>query len=137
MMKEHRSLLASAEKLEGEAAKGQALDDFLALLAEHCKKEESVLFPAITSAIDGGREALEILEVEHARVRELKEELENLRSDPNADPARLAEAVASMREVLPPHIFKEDNILYPMASRVIPAEELVVLRARAGIDELR
>jgi hypothetical protein len=87
----------------------------------HHRREEEVLFPALQErGIHGPPEAMAF---EHVGLRALKHELHEgagrlLAGDPGAWPDVRITA-ATLIETLRAHIAKEDNVLYPLALRVI------------------
>jgi hemerythrin-like domain-containing protein len=103
--------------------------EFITGFADRCHhaKEEDLLFPALENAgipRQGGPIGVMLAEHDEGRahVRAMKEAVERLeRGDKKAgiDWARNARAYASL---LSQHIFKEDNILYPMGNERLSAE---------------
>ncbi|MHB9036524.1 MAG: hemerythrin domain-containing protein [Armatimonadota bacterium] len=147
MIREHETLLALLDDLSnGVAAQGvpdagklaELVNSFLHCMNTHIYKEEEILFPCVRVVLGNDAVALEIFEVEHAAVGDLlsqfsdlaKRLLENETCDPR-NIARLAELTGRACEVMPPHIFKEDNVLYPLASQIISKETLRKLAAEA------
>jgi hemerythrin-like domain-containing protein len=62
-------------------------------------------------------------ELGRSAVRAIAEALERVkRGEPGAGPD-LAEALLGYVELLRNHISKEDNVLFPMADRILPADE--------------
>jgi hemerythrin-like domain-containing protein len=95
----------------------------------HHMKEEGVLFKAMVASgmpQDSGPIAVMLAEHEQGRVfnRQMKAGAERLQygDDPQARRAVIQNALGYC-QLLSQHIQKEDNILFPMADRVIPAEE--------------
>lgn len=88
----------------------------------HHQREEDILFPALEERGVYGPTA--IMKEEHARLREKKHELEKLADsvsevDFGEFKRRLREVVDYIVPTLRDHIFKENNILYPTALKVI------------------
>jgi len=140
LMTEHeaiKTMLNILENLATRFEKGELLDleqvkkalEFITGFADRCHhaKEEDLLFPALEKAgipRQGGPIGVMLAEHDEGRshVRAMKEAAERLeRGDKKAglDWARHARAYVSL---LNQHIFKEDNILYPMGNERLSAE---------------
>jgi hemerythrin-like domain-containing protein len=139
LMNEHRVIERVLNSLEIAAARlenGQPVrpefflsaTDFIRGFADGChhRKEEGVLFTRMSEygmPLDSG--PLGVMLAEHALGRQFTQELRSaaqaLQSgDPGAGPRAIQSArgyVALLRQ----HIQKEDQVLFPMADRVIPA----------------
>lgn len=92
----------------------------------HHKREEDVLFPSLSAMGLTGPPM--VMESEHHQMRTMKGELNHLVSRPGAMraaafKARLNELAGSLCRTLSEHIFKENNILYPAALRLIQGED--------------
>lgn len=153
LMEEHRviervldSLEAGAERLaRGETVRpGFFVDvaDFAAGFADGChhRKEEGVLFPAMTehgAPEKGG--AIEVMLHEHeagrAYVRQLREGARQLESAEAGAVERIVAAARGFAALLRDHIDKEDEVLFPMAAELIPdAAQDEMLTKFAGIE---
>ncbi|MGQ9601986.1 MAG: DUF438 domain-containing protein [Candidatus Bipolaricaulia bacterium] len=143
LIEEHELLLGFAAELKGlvremKEGKGQdreRLREIVKHLLEaesHYKREENVLFPYLEK--HGITEPPAIMWMEHDRLRGLKRELARLVEGQELALELLEEKAAALEEVLSSHIYKENNILFPMALRVITAEEWPSIRAE--FDEL-
>ena len=145
MMKEHETLLALLNDFSNGTAVGisslaEQVSSFLHCLEAHVDKEETLLFPCIRLALGNEADALDIIEVEHASVANLRGQFSDLAECLRESCAcerenrrRLAELTELAGDILPPHIFKEDNVLYPLASQIISREKLSELAVAAGI----
>ena len=110
---------------------------FMREFADQCHhaKEEAILFPAMEDkGVPHGGCPLEGLLREHARGRErvgaLAAAIDAVdRGDPSGA-AALREAIAGIQQLYPNHIWKEDQMVFPMAERLFSAEELAALHAR-------
>lgn len=141
LMDEHRviegmiaTLETGARRLEaGEAVRpGLFIEatDFIKGFADGChhRKEEGVLFKSMVEygmPLESGPIAVMLAEHEQGRAytRNLRSAAERLE---NGDQAASQEVIANARGyamLLRQHIMKEDNILFPMADRVIPPAE--------------
>jgi len=100
-------------------------DDFMDA-EKHYKREENVLFPILEK--HGVSEPPAIMWMEHNKLREAKKQFNNLvHSYANMDfkdfKKQLAESAENIITVLGSHLFKENNILFPTALRVVTDEE--------------
>ena len=144
---EHRVIeefLISLEKAAGRVEKGEDFKpefflkaaEFIQGFADGChhKKEEGVLFTTMGQkgvAVEGGPIGVMLAEHEQGRVytRSLRSAAAKMASangnTEDAGEVRLAlvNAAYGYVSLLRQHIFKEDNILFPLADRVIPLEE--------------
>jgi hemerythrin-like domain-containing protein len=141
LMSEHRviervllTLESGASRLENGAPlrPGFFLEvtDFAKGFADGCHhmKEEGVLFPAMQKngvPNQGGPIGVMLSEHEAGRalIRSLREAASRMQSgDPSARPL-VIQSARGYAALLRQHIYKEDNILFPMADRVIPLAE--------------
>ncbi len=140
LMAEHRviegvlqALAAAADALErGQAVRPGFFTDgaaFAAGFADDChhKKEEGVLFPTmIAHGVPEQAGPIPVMLAEHARGRQYIRELRAAAARLEAGEPAAGEVVAQARGyvmLLSQHIAKEDRILFPMAGKVIPANE--------------
>jgi hemerythrin-like domain-containing protein len=107
----------------------------------HNQNEENALFPALEEKI-GKSGPTAVMRDEHQQLWEALERLESelnlLLTDGINNPriARIAELATFIHDFLSQHIGKEDNILYPLARRVLNGRELQeVSRKMAGVPE--
>lgn len=102
---------------------GVCLHRFIAELEAHFTMEEQVLFPALEEARGNRNGPTAVMRSEHAQMRAL---LEDLRA---ALQARDADSYAGHSETLnilmQQHNMKEENILYRMADRALPAAAVI------------
>ena len=111
--------------------------EFLDVFVDRCHhaKEEAILFPAMEDkGVPHGGCPLEGLLREHARGRErvgaLATAIDALERGDAAAPAALREAIAGIQQLYQNHIWKEDQMVFPMAERLFSAAELADLHAR-------
>jgi len=140
LIAEHNAVLMALQILEkvetalaandAQAAEdlGQLLD-FLRVFVDRCHhgKEEDVLFPEMErrgARRDGGPIGVMLMEHEVGRghVRAMSEALGRLRRSDAGAVTAILESARAYRELLRAHIHKEDNILFPMADRLVPDE---------------
>lgn len=139
LVEEHKMILDFIDKLKKtlrsiDAANGfdEISEDITMLkhVAEHLveadkhhQREEEVLFPALKKF--GVTEPPEIMEEEHKELKPRKVELYKIAKEHNKMSyldfvKKVREEAEFLIEELPSHIYKEDNILYPMAIQVLP-----------------
>lgn len=140
LIAEHNAVLVALqilEKVEGALAArneqapehlGQLLD-FLKGFVDRCHhgKEEDVLFPELERRgvkRDGGPIGVMLMEHEVGRghVRAMAEGLDRLRRGEADAAAAIRESARAYRDLLRAHIQKENNVLFPMADRLVPDE---------------
>lgn len=142
LMEEHKVLQQHLEKLRGLVDKVAKASNFaeisgemdqLKIIAEdfmdaekHYKREENVLFPILEK--HGVSEPPAIMWMEHNKLREAKKRFNNLINyHANIDfkdfKKQLTETAENIITVLGSHLFKENNILFPTALRVVTDEE--------------
>jgi hypothetical protein len=152
-MEEHRMILEFLGIIEKAAAEIEARPNREAILARipalreaighlleaegHHTREENVLFPHMGK--HGITEPPAVMWSEHDEIRELKKRLRDVieshdRLSPGDFAARLGEATRALAPMLSSHVYKENNILYPMALDAIPPQEW--LEVRRECDEL-
>lgn len=122
------------------------LRDIVAFMREfadqcHHAKEEAILFPAMEDkGVPHGGCPLEELLREHARGRELISALaaaiDALEGGDDAAPAAARGAIAGIQQLYPNHIWKEDQMVFPMAERLFTPAELDALNARFAQAEI-
>ncbi len=123
-----------AEHLEkGEPVREEVLQnllEFFRLFADKCHhgKEEELLFPLLEKKgvpVSGGPIGVMLDEHEQGRalIREMTEAAGSYAASPAEAGARWASAGRGYVELLRAHIFKENNILFVMAERVLTPEE--------------
>ena len=132
LVHEHGAVLSALQVLKGIASRleaGEAVEEsdisdiigFLKLFADRCHhgKEEGLLFPALVGAgLPKGSGPVGVMLQEHERARGLIAAME-ASSFPKLDPARFAAAVEGYVDLLGRHIAKENDILFPLAEKVL------------------
>ena len=140
MVKEHEHIVEMLDELEKISLKlsdcnqdsGMVLMDRINKLTikiigaePHHKREEEVLFPAmVENGISG---ATECMEKEHEMMRKMKQDLKNETeiseklccSNWKNKINQVCQLISEMCTTLRVHIYKENNILYPMALQCI------------------
>jgi hemerythrin-like domain-containing protein len=94
----------------------------------HHMKEENVLFPTMEKngvPNQGGPIGVMLSEHEAGRayIRSLRDAVTRWQSGEPSTSALVTQTARGYAALLRQHIFKEDNILFPMADRVIPSPE--------------
>jgi hemerythrin-like domain-containing protein len=125
--REARSIQAGGEVRVEEI---EQMVDFFRNFVDRChhSKEERHLFPAMNARgmpLESGPLAVMLHEHEQGRaaVRAVAGVLARVKGGDAGAGAELAEALLGYIELLRNHIFKEDNVLFPMADRLLPAPE--------------
>ena len=128
------TLEIAAERLE----KGQPVRpgmfieaaDFIQGFADGChhKKEEGVLFPSMSAQgvpVQGGPIGVMLSEHEQGRIytRAMRQAAERLAKGDSQASQEISQNARGYVALLRQHIFKENNILFPMANRVIPPDQ--------------
>jgi len=152
-MEEHNRITQFLDMLKQAAQRIGAADDFRSVeeelevlkhVAEHLMevenhnvREENVLFPYLEK--HGIREPPAVMWQEHYDLREKKKRLAALveshgQMDYREFANKLGELAEQITSDLSSHIYKENNILYPAALRVIPHEEWLTIKKEC--DEL-
>ena len=153
LMEEHKIMLQQSEKLVALARKirqvkekNYADNDVAELIhvnrdlqdsQNHYLREENVLFPVLEK--HGIIEPPAIMWTEHDKIREAKRQINSLVKDyDGADfeefKTKLSEAAEALSDMLPNHFYKENNILFPTAFRVVNKGEWPSIRAE--FDEI-
>ncbi len=142
MMEEHKMILGFLDKLKevvkslesaggfGEAAGDiemlEHISEHLVDADKHHQREEEVLFPILEQF--GVTEPPEIMREEHEEIKPRKIALHKIAVNHSNMPYNdflksVKELADFLADNLPNHIYKEDNILYPMALQVIPEDK--------------
>jgi len=99
-------------------------------IAQHFTIEEDALFPLLERSLGLQQGPLAVMLAEHEEFRALVQALRDAVQAANHEAQRVhARAVI---ELLRGHIAKEDHVLFPMALRILNADELVEVDRRAG-----
>lgn len=141
LMTEHKAVLMALKILEAAgdalaAGKSSAKQDLAELLdffrgfVDQChhSKEEAILFPELVRRgvpQEGG--PVGVMLAEHEMGREHVRRIQSLLNDGAAN--QVPAVIRSYRSLLEAHIQKEDNVLFPMADRLLDsgrADELVL-----------
>lgn len=140
LMEEHKILLGFADELQGVARRvreaGEVelasleqlrhIEEHLKASESHYVREENVLFPYLEK--HGVTEPPAIMWMEHDRIRETKKGFYNLLEGREGMEfgdfaTQLAEVASSLADLLTNHFHKENNILFPVALRVMAEDE--------------
>lgn len=145
LTKEHDAVLVALqilEKVESALAVKQdearehlgQLLDFFKVFVDRCHhaKEEEVLFPELERR-GVKREAgpIGVMLMEHeagrAHLRAISDGLERLERGEAGAPSVICDNARGYRDLLRAHIYKENNVLFPMADRCIPDDVAATL----------
>lgn len=148
LMDEHRVIERVLDALDRGAdrlAKGEAVRpgffvdvaDFAAGFADGChhQKEEGVLFPTMSRhGVPAHGGAIDVMLHEHeagrAYVRQLRSAANDLEAGDSAAAPKIVAAARRYSALLRDHIMKEDEMLFPMASEIIPEENHAEVMAK-------
>jgi regulator of cell morphogenesis and NO signaling len=94
----------------------------------HFREEELALFPVLGRHVDASGGPIAVLMEEHARFRQLELEFEEALAaiesgDEGGWQDKLSESADAIGRLLPPHIEKEDEVLFPMAESMLAESE--------------
>lgn len=94
----------------------------------HFREEELALFVVLGRHIDASGGPIAMLMEEHAQFRQLELEFDEALAAIESEfqdgwPERLCEAADAIGRLLPPHIEKEDTVLFPMAESTLDESE--------------
>ena len=136
LLEEHKILLQFAEELKNTTEK-ENLNHIVKHLKDsesHYLREENVLFPYLEK--HGITQPPVIMWSEHNRIREIKKQIykivENMEIPDFAK--KFADATLSLAEMLQSHFYKENNILFPTALKVITENEWIDIKKQ--FDEI-
>lgn len=115
----------TAERLEQLRTK---VKEFADRLDPHSEREEGALFPMVAKYIGRETGPIAVMEAEHEQAkRNLRRFFEAFEgADASAAAAQAGEIAAfavTAHEILTDHFLKEENVLFPMAERLLSAEE--------------
>lgn len=134
---DHRRLDALMEevaRLAGASSFEEArsrFTEFRTGLDLHIQVEEGVLFPAFERETGMTHGPTHVMRIEHEEIRQTMGEADQALCGPDA--AAFDRARARLESVLGDHNMKEEQVLYPMCDRALPADEVrqVVERIQA------
>ncbi len=136
--KQHQEVLIRLREVEGRFSACGAdgsLAEFTAYLetdvARHFQLEEEALFPVLARNPGLARGPLAVMEAEHSTFRE---GLHRLRVAVDAaDFEEQRRSALDLIDLLREHIAKEDGVLFPMAARMLSADEQREVDAHAAL----
>jgi iron-sulfur cluster repair protein YtfE (RIC family) len=94
----------------------------------HLRLEEELLFPAFERATGVGQGPIATMRSEHHVIRAALEDIRQALE--RHDASRFRAGHARLVDVMVPHHFKEERVLYPATDRLLPFDERVTLLAR-------
>jgi len=117
--------------------------DFIRTFADRCHhgKEENILFPVFEERgipREGGPIGIMLLEHEHGRryVRGLADAIEKYERGDKSAKKEIWENARNYGNLLTQHIYKEENILYPMGNRTLSQSDQTDLMKRfEGVEK--
>ena len=137
-------MLGNIFSLTEQIAKGSELEQcfvelkqdvatFIAELDPHSEREEGVLFPMLGVYIGTTSGPIAAMEYEHEQAKSLIGEFLKKAENPQLSTEEmkiLSEIVKNAYDVLTQHFSKEENVLFPMAERMLTDEEKEELYSR-------
>lgn len=97
-----------------------SMNEFVGSMNSHFDYEEQELFPALEQAYPATAAGpIPVMLAEHQQMRELFSDLELALRD--RDREQLADTAQTLLFVMQQHNVKEENVLYPIADRELPA----------------
>ena len=153
LMEEHKIMLAFTDRLRNLVKKLKSLEDFNSAITQmeelgyivnhlresesHYSREENVLFPMLEK--HGITQPPAMMWMDHDTIREIKKKLFGITEARNDFAFNdfiksLDEAAIALSEMLASHFYKENNVLFPMALKVITEDEWLDIRKE--FDEL-
>ena len=130
---DHRAcdeLFASAEAAVAQKNWGSArtlFERFRAATAHHLAMEEDVLFPAFEARTGNSMGPTHVMRMEHEQMRGLLQDMANAVAEENH--SRFLGLSETLNMLMQQHNLKEENMLYPMADRVLGDERGSLIRA--------
>jgi len=112
LIEDYRDLVGTPEGIEVAARIGTIADDLLHAEPHH-QREEKVLFPELEKR--GITMPPRVMTREHQDLRACKQRLLLAATAPHPDSEAIAEAAGTLAPMLRDHIYKENEVLYPMA----------------------
>lgn len=103
---------------------------FVAATRRHFAREEDILFPAFEARTGMSSGPTEVMRAEHADMNELLHKLEN--SLQSRDRERFLGQSETLLMLMQQHNIKEEQILYPMADRVLGADSEALIGQMAA-----
>ncbi len=108
----------------------EAFSDWLGeALKTHFRMEEEVLFPPLKEVFGRGGGPVSQMLYEHGEIEEAHAKMAAALAKEDPDREALAEASERILAVLPGHIEKEDNVLFPFAERRLTPDQMAEVDA--------
>ncbi len=108
--------------------------EFMRIFADRCHhaKEEDLLFPALVQAgLPATSGPVAVMKAEHAQARtcvgEFAAAIDAYEAGEAGSRERIVAAIGCIGSLYPQHIGKENNVLFPMAERILPPDRLADL----------
>jgi len=115
---------AVARSAWGEA--DSAFNHFRDAMLQHFALEETILFPAFEARTGNSMGPTQVMRMEHAQMRDLLQGMQNAVAAANQDGFLGLSETLNM--LMQQHNLKEENMLYPMADRVLGGERDSLIR---------
>jgi regulator of cell morphogenesis and NO signaling len=139
LRRDHQRVLDELAEFERRALQGGDADDRFAAFSEflageisqHFTVEEEALFPLLGRHLGTEVGPIAVMLSEHAQFRRLQEGLAH--AVKSGDRTRQQAGARAIVELLRAHIGKEDNVLFPMAERLLAPDEQEEVDRRAQV----
>ena len=134
---DHRTcddLFASAEEAVGQKNWGSAqtqFDQFQSAMLHHLAMEENVMFPAFEAHTGNTMGPTQVMRMEHEQMRGLMQEMAH--AVEKTDYEGYLGLSETLNMLMQQHNLKEENMLYPMADRVLGGEIDSLIRSMGAI----
>ncbi|MHB9057201.1 MAG: hemerythrin domain-containing protein [Bacillota bacterium] len=96
-------------------------------LKNHFRTEEEALFPPLKKVFGGGGGPVAQMLYEHGEIEEAHAEMARALAKEAPDREALADASEKILAILPGHIEKEDNVLFPFAARRLTPDQMAAV----------
>src|SRR3954454_13676445 len=118
--REVEQMFAEFEQATDPQERRTIADKIIIELVRHSEAEEQAVYPAMKSAIDGGKEMVEHEIDEHSKAEKIMKELDGL--DPN-DPS-FGTLMQELQKAITHHIQEEEGEAFPKFRRAVDKEQL-------------
>lgn len=134
---EHNELLQVLERAtnHSEMAELEGADQLIEEeLTKHFRYEEDILFPLLGKYIGTENGPIAVMLSEHETIRGLHEAFHRSMLENKGNATQIIQDFLPLAEMLKTHITKEDNVLFPMASRIMSEEDKNEVEDRVKLE---
>jgi len=126
-------LQAEAHIAEQRLADGAvALQHFMLAFERHLAREEQLLFPALEQGLGSSSGPTAVMRSEHQQMRAILRQMQGTLE--HRDSASFFDYADHLRMLMRQHNLKEENVLYPMADRLLAGSSEAMLRQLMQTD---